>query len=88
MEDRVGGDNVFYAMEDGKESAAGPLQCMYLAKSNAETSAECSRSVHSWKPGEQEESKKEFESRRHALESLHKLGILPLAPTKPATHNF
>ena len=70
MEDRVGGESVFgdggqswggqgfLAMEDGKESAAGPLQRMYLAESNAETSAECSRSVHSWKPGEQERVRK------------------------------
>ena len=30
-------------MEDGKDSAAGPSQCRYLAESSAETSSECSR---------------------------------------------
>ena len=30
----------FLAMEDGEDSAAGPLQCTYLTESSAETSAE------------------------------------------------
>ena len=30
-------------MEDGEDSAGGPLQRTYLAESSAETSAECSR---------------------------------------------
>ena len=33
----------FFGDEDGENSAAGPLQCTYLAESSAEASAECSR---------------------------------------------
>ena len=33
----------FLAMEDGEDSAAGPLQRTYLAESSVETSAERSR---------------------------------------------
>ena len=49
-----GGDNVFWRWRTGKESAAGPLQRMYLAESNAETSAECNQSTH----GSQESKKR------------------------------
>ena len=82
-------------MEDVEDSAAGPSQSTYLAESSAETSAErrrrlatltmkkAKRSVH--RRGQ--ESKKrttEFKSRKHVLESLHRPGIVLLAPTKPA----
>ena len=46
----LGGQH-FLAMEDEQDSTAGPLQCTYLAKSSAETSAE---------HRDQEENKKEF----------------------------
>ena len=50
------GGQHFLAMEDGKESAVGPLQRMYLA--NAETSAECSQSTHGRARREQERVRK------------------------------
>ena len=37
-----GGTQRFLVMEDGEESAAGPLQHTYLVESSTETSAECS----------------------------------------------
>ena len=36
---------MFLATEDGEDSAAGPLQCTYLAASSAEASAERSRQL-------------------------------------------
>ena len=36
------------------------------------------------KSREQKENNKEFKSRKHILENLHKPGIVLLAPTKPA----
>ena len=45
------GGQCFLAMEDEQDSTAEPLQCTYLAKSSAETSAE---------HRDQEENKKEF----------------------------
>ena len=33
----------FLATEDGEDSSAEPLQCMYLVESSAEASTECSR---------------------------------------------
>ena len=71
------------ATEDGEDSAAGPSQRTYLAESSAEASAERSRrlatltknktkrSVHR----RSQESKKEFNSRKHVLQILHKPGI-------------
>ena len=38
MELRGGGQR--FLMEEGEDSMAGPSQCMYLAESSAETSAE------------------------------------------------
>ena len=38
-----------------------------------------------YKPREQEENNKEFKSRKHVLESLHKPGIVLLTPTKPSS---
>ena len=35
-----GGGGQRFLMEEGKESVADPSQCMYLAESSAETSAE------------------------------------------------
>ena len=55
----------FLVMEDGKESAAGPLQRMYLAESKAETSAECSQSTH----GSQESKKRTRKSSK--VEGTH-----------------
>ena len=77
------GRHFFLATEDGKDSVAWPLQRMYLAESSAEASAERSRrlaiptknktkrSVHC----RSQENKKEFNSRKHVLEILHKPGI-------------
>ena len=45
------GGQRFLAMEDEQDSTAEPLQCTYLVKSSAETSAE---------HRDQEENKKEF----------------------------
>ena len=39
----AGGGGQRFLMEEGEDSMAGPSQCMYLAESSAETSAE-----HSW----------------------------------------
>ena len=73
-----GGETMFLAMEDGEDSAAGPLKHTYLAESSAETSAECSRRLETlrdkevsppYKPREQEENKNEFKRRKHVLES-------------------
>ena len=58
------GGQRFLAMEGRKESAAGPLQRMYLAESNAETSAECSQSNVEARRARREQE------RVHALESL------------------
>ena len=75
-------DDVFG--DGGREnSAAGPSQRTYLAESSAEANAERSRQLatltkkkqRGQSTVEQEEKKKEFSSRKHVLEILHKPGI-------------
>ena len=75
---------------------AGPSQRTYLAESSVETSAERTRrlatltkkkaksSVHRRSQESKNRTKKKFTGRKHVLESLHKPGIVVLAPTKPA----
>ena len=70
------------ATEDGEDSTAGPSQRTYLAESNAEASAEHSRWLVTLakkkKRGQstiEAKNKKEFNSRKHVLEILHKPGI-------------
>ena len=73
----------FLGDEGREDSMARPSQHTYLAESSAEMSAERSRqlatqrkkAMKSVQPRGQEKSKKEFKSRKHILESLHKPGI-------------
>ena len=76
--------DVGMATEDGEDSTAGPSQRTYLAESNAEASAEHSRWLVTLtkkkkkKRGQstiEAKNKKEFNSRKHVLEILHKPGI-------------
>ena len=83
----VGGGRPFLAMEDGEDSAAGPLQCTYLAESSAETSAEgnqrlatlrkrkqrCRSTVVETKRARREQER--VQKCKHVLEILHKPGI-------------
>ena len=49
--------------------------------SDSDEEKSAKRSVHC----RSQESNKEFKSRKHVLESLHKPGIVLLAPTKPSS---
>ena len=84
---KVGGR--FLVMEDREDSVAGPLQRTYLAESSerlaTQTKKKAKRSVHQAKRARREQET--VQSTNHVLESLHKPGIVLLAPTKLASDN-
>ena len=90
-----GGERLFLAMED-KEDRGDWAIATYVF-SGVKCRNECSmqptasdsdkkskRSVHC----RSQVGKKRVQSRKHVLESLHKPGIVLLAPTEPAVRNF
>ena len=93
----LGGANITWRWRTGKTRAwafatyvFGGVKCRNKCSTQptaSDSDKEKSKEVSPpQKQREQEENKKEFKSRKHVLESLHKPGNVLWAPTKPAAH--